>query len=135
MTTVNPGGGNSAQYNATLIGFDENTGSAKNAGYYYIAHPNSGGSGWARYAWGSGSGTSIGSNTGEAFKMTPVYSFVNDAYYLFCANCVLKIPHLGRGELGSSVTQINYGFSASAWRGPVSTSAQGSVSLVDRTAF
>lgn len=127
----------SAQFNATLIGFDETTGApaSNNSYYYYIGHASGYGSGWARFQWGQTTGAAMGSNTGQAFKMTPVYSFSQDAYYLFCENCVLKVPHLGNGLLSASVTQINYGFSANAWRGPCSSNAQGSISLVNRTQF
>lgn len=120
-----------SQYNAVCLGFDETTGGTNTNGFFYVAH-EAGSTGITRVAHSSGAKHTY--SLGHACKLTPVYSFVQDAYFMFCENGYVKIPHLGNGELGAATTH-GLGFSANGWRGPISTSAQKSVSLVDRTQF
>jgi hypothetical protein len=119
------------QYGPTCVGFDETTGSMNFNGFYYVGY-TSGDNGVARVVHSTGATMTY--NLGTALKVTPIYSFVQDAYFMFMENGYLKIPHLGNGELGNASTH-GWGFSASGWRGPGSTTAQKSVSLVDRTKF
>ena len=120
----------STQYSATLVGFDETTGAINRDGYFYVAHAASG-NGITRKNFATGAEVYLG-GLGEAVKITPVYSHVQDAYFMFFEDGYIKVPHLGNGQLGEN-SASGYGYSVAGWRGAGTTTGQKSVSLVSRT--
>lgn len=131
--------GNFNQSSTTVVRSNQFSSNYSNQSYGIYFFPTKGsGNGWGPNlavhtndrggvvrSWNTGATeiANYGASVGDGCKCSPIFSYENEAYYIFGTYGVLKYPYTGDGTVGTP-SVISYTQNVRGWRGPAVTSGQ-----------